>query len=233
METKTIGILGLGSQSTLFYIKELNGYYNNKNDGHSTCPFKLLNTNFDKINNLLPKPSKQLDSVVKGYIDELIELDINAILIPNITLHETIDRLKIEATIIHPIHSVISEIQTYKHKKVILFGSTYTMESNYIKSAFTENNIEVLLPSENDMQFVDGIRKQVYQNTATKELLDNFNLIVKKYAQNSVVVIACTELSIALENGNLKIFDMTRIQIKQIVIGHYKTTESKLSYAEK
>ena len=213
METKTLGILGLSNQSTLFYIKELNAAFDMKNGNCNTYPFKLLNTNFDKINNLLPTPSKKLDGIVKEYIDELLKLEIDTVLIPNITLHETIDRLKIKAKIIHPIHSVISEIQKYKHKKVILFGSSYTMKSNYIKSAFTKKYIEVLLPSKKDMQFIDGVRKQVYQKTATKDLLDGFNLIIKKYAQNNAVVIACTELSIALKNKNLKVFDMARIQI--------------------
>lgn len=217
METKILGLLGLGSQTTHFYIKELNDYYNNKNAEHNTPPFKILNTNFNKINDLLPTPSKQLKRIVKEYIDELIELDIDAILIPNITLHETIDSLKIETKIIHPIHYTISEIKKQKYKKVVLFGSSYTMKSDYIKSIFTENSIEVLRPSEKDMEFTEEVRKQVYQETATKNLLDNFNLIIKKYAQNNAVVIACTELSIALANDNLRIFDMARIQIKKAV----------------
>ncbi len=217
MKVKSIGILGLGDQTTRFYIKELNDYYNDKNGVHSTYPFKLLNTNFDIINDLLPNPSKQLERIVKEYLEKIIELDIEAILIPNITLHETIDKLNIETTIIHPIHCTVSEIKQNNYKQVVLFGSTYTMESNYIKSNFAENDIKILLPSKKDMQFTDEVRKQVYQKMETKELLDNFNLIIKKYAQNNAVVIACTELSIALENENLKIFDIARIQIKQIV----------------
>lgn len=212
MEVKTIGILGLGKQTTHFYLKEINDFYNNE---HSNI--KLLNTDFDKINSLLPTPSKQLEHIVKGYIDELTTLDIDAILIPNITLHETIDKLKNEAKIIHPIHTVISELQKYNHKNIILFGSIYTMKSNYIKSIFKDDNIETLLPTNEEMKFIDDVRKQVYQNTATKELLDDFNLIIKKYAQNNAIVIACTELSIALKNENLKVFDMARIQIKNIV----------------
>lgn len=212
MKTKTLGILGLGNQSTLFYIKELNAAFDMKNGDSSTYPFKLLNTNFDEINNLLPTPSKKLDGIVKYYIDELLKLNVNTLLIPNITLHETIDRLKIKSEIIHPIHTTIAEVQKKNHKKVILFGSSHTMVSNYIKSNFEKNEIEVLLPSKNDMKFVDNVRKQVYQETATKKILTNYNLIIKKYAQNNAVVIACTELSIALKNKNLKIFDMARIQ---------------------
>lgn len=217
MSNKTLGILGLGSQSTLFYIRELNAIFNKKNRGYSTCPFKLLNIDFDAINNLLPAPSKKLDTIVKSYVNELIKLDIDTILVPNITLHETIDRLKIRVPIIHPIHYTVSELKKKNYKKVVLFGSNYTMESSYIKSIFAENGIEVLLPSKKDMKFTDEVRKQVYQETATQDLLNNFNLTIKKYAQSNVVVIACTELSISSTNGNLRILDMARIQINQAV----------------
>lgn len=217
MQTKTIGILGLGKLSTLFYIKELNAAYTNKNSERNTFPYKLLNTNFDKINNLLPTPSKELDRIVKNYLDEIIGLDINTLLVPNITLHETIDRLKFKTKIIHPIHDTISEIKKQAYKKMVLFGSIHTMKSNYIKSNFAENEIEVLLPSKKDMLFIDDVRKQVYQKKETNDLLDNFNLMIKKYAKKNAVVIACTELSLASTNRNLEVFDMARVQINQAV----------------
>ena len=50
MKKNTLSILGLGSRSTLFYLAELNTLYLQKKGGYSTCPFTLLNTNFDEIN---------------------------------------------------------------------------------------------------------------------------------------------------------------------------------------
>lgn len=217
MKFKTIGLLGLGNESTLFYIKELNAAYARKNEECITFPIKLLNTNFIEINNLLPKPSNQLDGIVQTYIDELVKLNAELILIPNITLHETVDRLKIGVPIIHPLHSTASEIKKKKHKKVVLFGSKYTMTSNYVKNIFEEHNIAISLPSNDDIELIDEIRKQVYQQTETKNLLDSFNLIVKKYAQNNAVVLACTELSLASINNNNKVFDMVRIQVDEAV----------------
>lgn len=213
MISKTIGILGLGSYSTLFYIEELNASYNKKHKGFSTCPFKMLNTDFDRINNLLPNVSKELDRIVTTYLDQLIDLGISSILVPNITLHETIDRLELKTQIIHPIYCTLSDVEQKNHKKVVLVGSKYTMESDYIKSIFTAKNIEILLPSEEEMLFIDHIRKQVYQKSESKELLDEFNGIINKYTENHAVVIACTELSVALSDEKDNIFDMARIQI--------------------
>lgn len=138
---KKIGILGLGSYSTLFYIREINALFNEAKKGYSTFPFKMLNSNFDEINNLLPNTSSKLDKIVKDYIDELIEMDIKAVLVPNITLHETIDRLQFEIPLIHPFYSTLKELKKTEIKKVILFGTIHTMKSTYLKPLFEENNI--------------------------------------------------------------------------------------------
>lgn len=218
MKPKSLGILGLGSQSTQFYIKELNSLYNKQFKGYSTCPFKLLNTNFDAINNLLPNTSKSLDTIVKQYIDDLISLKVDVILVPNITLHQTLDRLNCSISIVHPLAATITEIHKNKYKKVLLLASIYTMNSTYIKSYFANNDIAVLLPSEEDMQYVDEVRKQIYEGTETKKILKDYNRMVEKYAQNNAVVIACTELSLGLVNNkDLEIFDMSRIQINQSI----------------
>lgn len=215
MKAKTIGLLGLGTKSTLFYIEALNAAYSKQNEEQNTLPLHLLNTNFNKINNLLPKPSKELEGIIQNYLNELIKLGVTEIIIPNITLHETIDRLNVSIPIIHPVHHTASEIVNKMHNNVVLFGSEYTMESNYIKSIFKEYNIATIAPSKEDRAFIDVVRKQVYQKTASKDLLDRFNLMIKKYAQNSAVVIACTELSVASTNSSRSIFDMVRIQIRE------------------
>ncbi|WP_159038531.1 aspartate/glutamate racemase family protein [Brumimicrobium mesophilum] len=217
MKSKTLGILGLGSYSTLFYIRELNTSYNKTNGGFSTFPFKMLNVNFDKINNLLPYVSDELDAIVKSNIKDLIALGVDRILVPNVTLHETIDRLDIKTEIIHPVYLTLSEIKKKKHQKAILLGSKYTMESDYIQTLFSSDNIEILTPSNEEMDFIDHVRKQVYQQLETDELLDEFNEIVVKYSKEKAVIIACTELSVALSTKNNNVFDMARIQIGYVL----------------
>ena len=174
----------------------------------------MLNVNFDKINNLLPNVSEELDAIVKTSLADLIALGTDRILVPNITLHETIDRLEIKSEIIHPVNSTLSEIVKKKHKNAILFGSKYTMESNYIQSLFSSENIEILTPSKEEMDFIDYVRKQVYQKLETEELINKFNKVVAKYAEENAVVIACTELSVALSKQGENVFDMARIQIE-------------------
>ncbi len=215
---KSLGILGLGSFSTLFYIEELNHLYHSKMEGYSTFPFKMLNVNFDAINNLLPTPSKQLENLVQQALNELIDLKVDVILVPNITLHETIDQLNLNIEIIHPLTCTLDEIQKNRCQKVILIASYHSMNSNYIKSYLTRNEIEVILPSEADMLFIDAVRKEIYANNSSSQTLEKYNLIIDKYAKKAAVVIACTELSLAFKNTNeLEVYDMSRIQIQKAI----------------
>jgi len=216
MNKPTFGILGLGSQTTAFYLKELNRVFNEKKGGYSTRPFILLNTDFDAINSLLPNVSDELNDIIQSYISELEKTEIEHLLVPNITLHETIDRLVIEKKIIHPIHLTVSKIKQNKWSKIVLFGSLYTMRSDYIPSIFKTNGIETILPSQKDMLIIDEVRKQIYANKETDELIKKYHLMIEKYTANYAVILACTELSI-FKPKNKNVLDMAQLQIEKAV----------------
>lgn len=217
MKIQSLGILGLGSRSTLFYIKELNRLYHIKKEGYSTCPFKLLNTNFDSINNLLPQTSTKLEVIMRNHLVELQHLKVDAILVPNITLHETIDKIAVRARIIHPVALTITKLKEKEIDKVVVLGSLYTMENNYLKGIFKKEGITVLLPSREDRLTIDAVRKHIYEETESEELLKKYHDIIEKYSTNYGLVLACTELSIGFNATNNNVFDMSRIQIATAV----------------
>ncbi|MDO6596677.1 hypothetical protein Q4512_07100 [Oceanihabitans sp. 2_MG-2023] len=217
MEITNLAVLGLGSRSTLFYLSELNRLYNIVKGNYSTCPFILLNINFNTINVLLPNTSKELDMVVKQYTDEIEKLQVEHVLIPNITLHETIDRLNINKKVHHPISLSIKKIKANHWKKVVLFGSLFSMHASYIKNKFSENAIEWIVPSEEDMQFLDVFRKQVYNETETMEDIEKFHTLIDIYSAKHPVVLACTELSILKPKTSKNLLDMATVQIEQAI----------------
>lgn len=217
MAITKLAILGLGSRSTLFYIKELNELYNKVKGGYSTCPFLLLNTDFNAINSLLPNTSSALDNVVFKYISDIKKLTVPYLLIPNITLHETVDRLNVAVQILHPIHLSIQKIKEKKLNRVVLFGSLFSMTASYIKHQFKTNSIEVISPNKEDMLFIDDVRKAIYNETETVELIQKYHSVLNKYSANNIVVISCTELSILNPKDNFNSLDMAQLQIKEAV----------------
>ena len=153
---------------------------------------------------------------MRKYLLELQELNVDAILIPNITLHETIDKLVDNQKIIHPVHLTAEMIKEQGVKEIVLFGSLYMMESDYLKTAFNEN-IRVILPSKEERLFIDTVRKHIYWEIETKELIKKYTDLIEKYTTNYGVVLACTELSVGWGGANNKVFDMSRIQIENAV----------------
>lgn len=205
-----LGVLGLGSRSTTFYIEELNRKLNSILGGYSTCPFVMLNTDFDTINALLPHPSKKLDKIVQRYIEDLEKLKPDSILIPNITLHQTIDRLKVKTKLIHPLQICVEKLKQQDTKKIVVFGTKYTMQSSYFKDYFYAHGIEIIAPSNEDMDFVDKIRQDIYAKREKEKDLIYFNVLIEKYSKLFPVIFACTELSIV---KNDKVIDLIQLQI--------------------
>ena len=216
LETK-LAVLGLGSRSTLYYLSELNRLYNQAKGDYSTCPFVLLNTDFNAINSLLPNLSNELDAALSVYISEIETYNIQHVLIPNITLHETIDRLQITKNVLHPVHLTIKKVKENNWTKVVLFGSLFSMNATYIKNQFVANGIEVLQPSQEDMLFIDDVRKQIYNETEASELIEKYHSLIDSYSTNNPVILSCTELSILKPKGNKNLLDMADVQIEEAI----------------
>lgn len=215
-EKTQLCVLGLGSRSTLFYIEKLNEQYNAYVGSFSTCPFILLNTNFDTINSYLPNDFDHLESQLEFYLEKIKGLKISDLIIPNITLHETWDRLDENVEITHPVYKTIKLLKKKRVNKIVLFGSKYSMESSYLVSYFNSNQIEVVQPEEDKIYFLDELRKLIYNNKETSQELELYHNLLEFYSKNTPVVVACTELSI-LTRRSENIYDMAMIQIESAV----------------
>ena len=219
-QKKVIGILEMSEASTQFYIQLLNKHYGNKhlNDTHL---FKLIPTNFEAINNLLPNSSEQLDSLLSGYLKKIGSLPIEGILIPNITIHETVDKvwdtLGSKTPIIHPLSVAINRMHKAGQQQAVLFGSKYTMTAHYIKNTFANANLTIVPPSKEEIDFIDWVRKQVYAGDISTEISKKINHLIRSYSEETTVLLACTELSIASKIKNKNVLDLSKLQIEQAI----------------
>lgn len=214
-----LGLLGLGSRSTQFYIEQINRKYHLIHGGYSTCPFLLLNTDFNEINPFLPNKYKKLKENLIPYFKELKKLEISNLLIPNITLHETLDifndELNFPFSLVHPIKNTLNLLKKKKIKEIVLIGSLYSMQGSYITNQFKNNGIKVTLPLENEMEFIDDFRQQIYNYEECSNNIIRFKQLIKRYSSKNSILIACTELSLVLNKITANTYDMARIQIEE------------------
>lgn len=215
MKNKNIGILGLGNRSTLYYIDQLNKKFNALFKGYSTCPFILYNIDFDKVNPYLPNQFNKLKPLLSLYIKEIKSLGISFLLIPNITLHETIDKIYIDLDVAHPVQLTLEKLVERKQNEAVVFGSLYTMQSTYLKDAFLRKNIILTEPNEEDVNFIDYFRKQIYHEQETERDIKKYWNLLKSYSKKYPVIIGCTELSIYSLKDQDDLYDMALLQIER------------------
>ena len=211
-----IGILGLGVRSTNFYTQQLHTKMHKHFGDYHTFPFLNYQIDFNRLNTHLPNNFEKLEPALTKILEEINPLKIQRWLIPNITLHETLDRVNHHLSLFHPVDLAIKNCIKNNIKSVVILGTNYSMESNYLASNFNKNDISIITISKDDKAFVDQLRIKNYNAEETRTDIENYNTLIKKYTQNSHAVIACTELSLLSERiNNNKIIDLAQLQISE------------------
>ncbi len=204
----SIALLGMSEDSVQLY---LNLFLQKE----KSIEIPVYPTNFEGINNLLPHPSEDLKALLNHY---LVQVEEDYLLVPNITIHETLEEIlslkQYRFSLIHPLQRIVEKLKEQKIREVILFGSYYTMQKGYVSNFLERKNIDCRFPKGEDCKVIDVYRKAVYQRQETEELTNSFFRILDQYSQSSVVILACTELSIACKDKKHNVLDLVRNHVQ-------------------
>lgn len=211
------GILGLGSASTQYYLNAIHEEFRNNSDEFSTYPLLLYQIDFQKLNPFLPNQFSELIPKLEDYLSKILQLGISELLIPNITLHETLDQMELPLQIYHPVDLTLKYLKQNKISKVFLFGTLYTMNSDHQKNKFLAEGISLLKPGESDQKWLDDFRKKVYNKKESPKEIGDFQNLIKKYSKENPVVIGCTELSLYALRNTPSCIDMANLQIEEFL----------------
>ncbi len=108
-------------------------------------------------------------------------------------------------------------------KRVLLLGTRVTMESDMYPEQLAGAGIDVVLPNEDDRQFVDRvIYEELSVGKVTQEIRQRFlRVCADSIDRDSVdgVIMGCTEIPMVLSQDDLSLaaFDTTRIHVKAIL----------------
>jgi len=221
MEKIRTGILGLGSVSTLYYLKRLNEEYNKMHGGYSTFPCLLVSADFDKVNPYLPDQFEQLEQVLIPYFRYFDAAGVSKLLLPNITIHETVDRIiehsSFKFIIVHPLQLIVEKLRFWSVSEVYLLGTKYTMESGYVAAYLSQHGIECLPISEEMKQLSDKLRREIYTgHIVGHEKIES--QLINYFGNRKKIVLACSELSVLFSSfKGLSFYDMAEEQINYII----------------
>lgn len=177
----------------------------------------MHNCNFDDFNPHLPYQFTVLEARLSDALDELEKLDANLLLMPNITMHHTFDRLNRDLAIAHPVNLTAQKLVQDGHSQAYILGTKYTMTSSYMKDSFKSKGIEVLEPSADQQKLIDDFRSLVYDNVETHIDIKAFKDCMAELQTKHPIILACTELSVLDLGGIDGVYDMARLQVEYVI----------------
>lgn len=215
-----LGLLGLGSRSTQFYLGLLNARYNALRGDFATCPLVMLNADFGRINPFLPDDFEKLDPVILEYLSKVVDLSIQRLIIPNITLHAAVDRVlpmvNSPLEVVHPAHVAIRALQEMGVRESLLLGTRHTATSSYLPALFASAGITLYAPDAKIAARADRLRLSVCDGAEEETDVEWFNAAVTGLGAGMQVVVSCTELSLTLREPLAEtVTDMARLQVEE------------------
>lgn len=230
---KKFGLVGgLGPTSTLDYYKGINdGYKNRLNSDNSLMvtdnPFMVIDSlNLAEAYSIVDK--KQWPALVKLCVDSLNVLKAGgaqcAAIAAN-TAHIVFDDIKRESPL--PLISIVEETCKYAKskgcKRVIVFGTGFTMSSGLFDSAFKKYGMEAFVPNAEDQKTIHNIIFPNLENGLVlpeekKAILEIANRMISELKADGLIL-GCTELPLIIKEGDLdtNILDTTQIHIDAIL----------------
>ncbi|MBR6154445.1 MAG: amino acid racemase [Treponema sp.] len=210
---KKIGLVGgTGPESTLMYYKELNSRIDKITDGKNMPEIIIESVDFRRAWDYVSSGKyERLKEYLSEKVHSLKKAGAEVISLTAVTMHIVFDELVKDTgvSLISIPKAVCKEAKDKGYKKILLLGTIFTMEQDYMKNDFRDAGIEVFIPDENDRNLVaKRIFEELELGIVRESTLREFQNIINKMRNQygiEAVVLGCTELPLLLnpENWNL------------------------------
>lgn len=223
---KTLGLIGGTTWlSTIDYYRYINEGINERTGGvdFARCIIYSLNITELRKHTDISDWTSALE-MVSGACKNLEQSGAEAIVLCANTLHNLAEGLKnnINIPVIHIAEATAQEIKKINLKKAALLGTKFTMELDFFKVKLREQNIETIVPEENDRDFINfTIYNELGRNIFKPETKERYIAIINKLAKQGAegVILGCTEIPLLIKQKDLNIpaFDTTLIHSRAAV----------------
>ncbi len=211
-------------ESTLTYYQIINEEVNKKLNGLHSAKILLYSVDFADIEKL--QALGDWDACGQQLSEVAVRLEkagAELMAICTNTMHKVAKNVQanISIPLIHIAEATAYEIKKQNLHTVALLGTKYTMQQDFYKEKLIEHDINVLIPSEQDIQFVNDI---IYNQLCLGKINDSskhtYQQIINKLHANGAqgVILGCTEIGLLItqDDVDLPIFDTTIIHAKAI-----------------
>ena len=228
---KKLGLVGgIGPASTLEYYKIINEEYQRRFAKQSKSgenpPMVIDSLNLAVAYDLVEK--KDWENFAKLFTDSiniLHQAGADFAAIAANTAHIVFDEIQARSPI--PVIGIVDETCKYTQmrgcKKVIIFGTGFTMSSGMYEKKLAKYDIEAISPNEADRQTIHNI---IFPNLEAGIVLEHEKTVMQDIAEKMLaehkadaLLLGCTELPLMIKEGDLDthLIDTTKIHIESIL----------------
>ena len=224
---KKVGLVGgIGPESTLDYYKGIIAGYRAKLAGDNNPPMIIDSLNLAEMYSFAA--NKQWEEFTNRLVDSIKNLAAGgadfAVMAAN-TAHIVFDEVSRQSPL--PLISIVEETCKYAKakncKRVVVFGTAFTMSSGLYSKAFAQYGIDAFVPSEEEQRMIHSIifpnlqEGVVLPAEKTTMLAIANRMMAEKKAD--ALILGCTELPLMIKENDLDklLLDTTQIHIGAIV----------------
>ena len=217
---KIIGLIGgMSWESTTSYYQLINQRIKEKLGGLNSAKCILYSVNFEEIEKYQALGQwEESGKLLSDVASKLEKAGADVIILCTNTMHKVTPQIldTINIPFIHIAEATAQELKTKNITKVALLGTKYTMTQDFYKSKLENQHIEVLIPNNDEIEYInkiiyDELCLGVISEKSKLIYLEIINSLTKKGAQG--VILGCTEIGLLIkqQDTNIPIFDTTYI----------------------
>ena len=171
------------------------------------------------------KQYDKLTEYLMGAINNLAKSGADFAALSANTPHIVVDKLKEQSPIplISIVEATCEEAKLRGLKKIGLLGTIFTMTGEFFKAPFVKNGIQIIVPTESEIELVnDKISTELELGIVKEETLLFFQKVISRMKNEDgieAIVLGCTELPLLLndEVSPVLCLDTMQIHVRSIV----------------
>ncbi|MCH5222092.1 MAG: amino acid racemase [Muribaculaceae bacterium] len=224
---KKIGLIGgMGPESTIPYYKGIVHGVQQK-VGKPYFPNMTIESVdlFHVVELCRDRKYDELCEYFLDAIDNLVKAGADIVALTANTSHIVFDEVlkKSPVPLISIVEATCREAKRRGYKNLGLIGTIFTMTEDFFKSAFLRNDIDIVVPTEVEMAYINSkIYDELEYGITREATVQKFVEIVGRMKADDgidAIILGCTELPLILSDANSPVpcLDTMQIHIKELI----------------
>lgn len=222
---KKLGLVGgMGPESTIPYYHDIVYGVQEKTKAFPRLAIESVNV-FEVLGLCREEKYEELTEYLLQAVSNLADGGADFAALSANTPHIVFDRLREKSPI--PLVSIVeaacAEAVRCRYRRIGLLGTIFTMKGDFFKAPFTKRGIEIVIPTEEEMNYVnEKISTELEIGVVKQDTLRGFQEIIERMKRENgieAIVLGCTELPLLLndEASPLPCLDTMKIHVKALV----------------